>query len=159
MFNSFPGKSKKPDTVPVSEPRADASGAFLHTVPLPMIVEEDEEQEHGQAKDLLKMSPEQRLEAAMQIVDLHHHRVAKTIRTMWGAKECSDYISKLILSGVDGTGHSRIGFNQEAVDAMLVLGELHDAQFGTPPPHPGAGFDPDSGFSDSAYRANWDSLR
>ena len=156
MFNNSLGKGKKPDNQPVSEPRPDESGAFLLTVPLPMIVEEAEPEI---VEDLLKLSPEQRLEAALGIIDQHHQRIAKSIRAMWGNKECSDYIAKLILSGYDGTGHVRIGFSQEAVDAMLALGALHDAQFGAAPRHSGAGFDPDSGFADPTYRSDWNISR
>ncbi|MGI9135023.1 MAG: hypothetical protein ACR2I0_13960 [Rhodoferax sp.] len=71
-----------------------------------------------------------RKDEAMATVDLHHHRIANTISTLWGYRECSDYIYKLILSGGDGMGHARVGFNQDAAAAMLVLAELHDAEFG-----------------------------
>jgi hypothetical protein len=156
MANSFPGDSKKSLNSPTSEPQPDASGAFLLTVPLPMIVEDEEP---PPAIDLLKLSPEQRLEAAMEIIALHHPRIANTLRAMWGHKECSDYISKLIMSGGDGMGRARVGFNQDAANAMLVLGNLHDAQFGAAAPHHGHGFDPNSGFSDSKFHASWDTLR
>ena len=73
---------------------------------------------------------EQLKEDALQIVELHHHRIANTIRSLWGYKECSAYISKLILNGLDDTGNARSGFNQEAAHAMMMLGDLHDAAFG-----------------------------
>lgn len=76
------------------------------------------------------LSAEQLREVALEVVDLHHHRIATTIRTMWGHAECSPYINRLIMAGGDGLGQSRVGFNQEAVDAMLVLVDLHDAEFG-----------------------------
>jgi hypothetical protein len=63
---------------------------------------------------------------------LHHRRIANTIRTLWGYKECSIYINKLIMAGGDGMGQSRVGFNQDAVQAMLALSDIHDAQFGAP---------------------------
>jgi hypothetical protein len=69
---------------------------------------------------------------ALETVELHHKRIANTIRTLWGYKECSVYINKLIMAGGDGMGHARVGFNQEAVEAMLVLSDLHDAEFGPP---------------------------
>jgi len=78
-------------------------------------------------------TPEQRMSDALAVVEHFHSRIANTIRTMWGYPECSAYINKLIMSGGDGMGHARVGFNQEAVDAMLVLVDLHDAQFGPPP--------------------------
>ena len=73
-----------------------------------------------------------RKNAALDTVELHHKRIANTIRTLWGYKECSVYINKLIMAGGDGMGHARVGFNQEAVEAMLVLSDLHDAEFGPP---------------------------
>lgn len=76
------------------------------------------------------MTPEQRKEAALKIVESHHQRIANTIRTLWGYKECSVYINKLIMNGGDGMGKSRIGFNQEAAEAMLVLADIHDSLYG-----------------------------
>lgn len=90
---------------------------------------------------------DQRREDALAVVELHHRRIANTIRTLWGYKECSVYIYKLILNGGDGMGMARIGFNQEAAEAMMDLAELHDAQFGTLEGD-GAG-----GFLDPAVRA------
>ena len=75
-------------------------------------------------------TPVQRMKTALDIVELHHHRIANTIRTLWGYKECSVYINKLIMNGGDGMGQARIGFNPEAADAMMVLADLHDAEFG-----------------------------
>lgn len=77
-------------------------------------------------------TPADRKNAALETVELHHKRIANTIRTLWGYKECSVYINKLIMAGGDGMGHARVGFNQEAVEAMLVLSDLHDAEFGPP---------------------------
>lgn len=75
-------------------------------------------------------TPVQRMKTALVIVELHHHRIANIIRTLWGYKECSVYINKLIMNGGDGMGQARIGFNPEAADAMMVLADLHDAEFG-----------------------------
>lgn len=72
----------------------------------------------------------QRAEDALGIIELHHARIAKTIRVMWGYKECSAYIDKLLMTGYDDTGNARLGFHQEAVNAMMTLGELHDQIFG-----------------------------
>jgi len=93
---------------------------------------------------------EQRKEDALQIVELHHHRIANTIRTLWGYKECSVYISKLIMSGLDDTGKARIGFNQEVTNALMVLADLHDAQFGTFGVMD-SGFDPATGYDSSRF--------
>lgn len=82
---------------------------------------------------------EQRKNIALEVVELHHRRIANTIRTLWGYKECGVYINKLIMSGGDGMGHARVGFNQEAVEAMLVLSDIHDAEFGPPEASGGLG--------------------
>lgn len=75
---------------------------------------------------------EQQVDNALQVVEIHHQRIANTIRSLWGYKECSVYINQLIMSGGDGMGQARIGFNQKAVDAMMTLSDLHDQQFGSP---------------------------
>lgn len=125
----------------------DASVAFQKTAPMGLHeFDNNVPVMSRQAKTL-----EQRKEDALQIVELHHHRIANTIRTLWGYKECSDYISKLILSGGDGMGHARMGFQQDAANAMMLLAELHDAQFGIAEPKGG------TGFSDSVMRTGWDS--
>lgn len=79
---------------------------------------------------LQEKSLEQRKIDALAVVELHHRRIANTIRTLWGYKECSAYINKLIMEGGDGMGHARVGFNQVAVEAMLALADVHDAMFG-----------------------------
>ncbi|WP_296510504.1 hypothetical protein [Rhodoferax sp.] len=85
-------------------------------------------------------SPAQRAAEALEIVELYHHRIATTIRTLWGYKECSLYINKLIINGGDGMGNSRIGFNPEAAQAMLELADLHDRMFGIAEPSQATGF-------------------
>ncbi len=102
---------------------------------------------------LEEKTADQRREEAISVVEMHHHRIANTIRTMWGYKECSVYIYKLILNGGDGMGKTRIGFNQDAAEAMMALAELHDAQFGS--------FDVggSGGFSDPTVRSGLDGAR
>lgn len=73
---------------------------------------------------------DQRKEQALQTIELYHHRVANTIRSLWGHKECGVYINNLIMSGSDGMGHARIGFNQNAAEAMMVLSDIHEEEFG-----------------------------
>ncbi|MBK6322185.1 hypothetical protein [Candidatus Aalborgicola defluviihabitans] len=115
--------------------------AYLRTEPLPLV---DPDPVPPVSREERTM--EQRKEDAMQVVELHHHRIANTIRTLWGNKECSVYISKLILSGSDDTGKARIGFNQEAADAMMVLADLHDALFGAVGPSANSAFSVKTGY-------------
>ncbi len=93
-------------------------------------------------QSLEELTPEQRMERALGVVEMHHPRIAATIRSMWGYKECSVYINKLIMSGGDGMGNARIGFNASAVDAMMLLTDMHDQQFGVLDSGPATGFDP-----------------
>lgn len=83
-----------------------------------------------QPMELEEKSLAQRAEDALATIELHHARIAKTIRVMWGYKECSAYIAKLLMTGYDDTGNARMGFHQEAVNAMMILGDLHDQIFG-----------------------------
>ncbi len=182
MFNGFLGKGKKLDSPPeavdsrgmevveddpntawglweeaVAEqdskfstlPSLDAS--FQNTTPMGLQDDSPTQQDLSLSREARTL--EQRMEDALSTVELHHHRIANTIRTLWGYKECSDYISKLILSGGDGMGHSRMGFNQDAADAMMLLAEIHDAQFGAAEPKGG------TGFSDSVVCTGWDKSR
>ena len=182
MFNGFLGKGKKPDAPPdamdsrglevveddpntawglwedaVAEqdskfsalPPIDA--AFQNTVPMGLQSDVPAQQDTSPSREARTL--EQRREDALSTVELHHHRIANTIRTLWGYKECSDYISKLILSGGDGMDHARMGFNQDAANAMMLLAEIHDAQFGAAEPKGG------SGFSDSVMRTGWEAMR
>lgn len=178
MFSGFLGRGKKPDGPPdavdsrglevveddpdttwglwesaVAEQDSKFSAlpiidpAFQSTTPMGL----QETQALSQTREARTL--EQRKDDALLTVELHHHRIANTIRTLWGYKECSDYISKLILSGGDGMGHARMGFNQDAANAMMLLAEIHDAQFGAAEPKGG------SGFSDSVMRTGWDAMR
>ena len=106
-----------------------------------------------QPMDLDEKTPGQRKEDALAIVDQHHHRIAHTIRTMWGYKECSSYISKLIMNAGDGTGRNRVGFNQDAAEAMMLLSTLHDQEFGEMDDGIGTGL---GGLSSNT---GWDKLR
>jgi hypothetical protein len=93
-----------------------------------------------QPMGLEEKSPAQRAADALEIVELFHHRIATTIRTLWGYKECSLYINKLIMNGGDGMGNARVGFNAEAAQAMLILTDLHDQMFGPAEPQKQKGF-------------------
>ena len=99
-----------------------------------------------------ELTPEQRKDAALQVVELHHQRIAQTIRMLWGDKECSVYINKLIMNGDDGMGHARIGFNQYAVEAMLVLADIHDEVYG-------AAVNPGLDFAETTRGTGWGKLR
>jgi hypothetical protein len=89
----------------------------------------------------------QRKDQALQTIELYHHRVANTIRSLWGHKECGLYINNLIMNGSDGMGHARIGFNQEAAEAMMVLSDLYEEEFGPVGAVKGNGSTQQSGFS------------
>lgn len=90
---------------------------------------------------------EESKEQALKIVELHHHRIANTIRSLWADRECGTYINGLIMSGADGQGKARVGFNQEAVEAMMVLSDLHQGEFGQTDTGGGLGSRDQSGFA------------
>ncbi|MDE2419339.1 MAG: hypothetical protein KGN32_16200 [Burkholderiales bacterium] len=137
---------------------AERRGLEVNAGPLPTIAGQGTgsvgyADEPTQPMGLEDLTPEQRKNRALHVVELHHRRVANTIRTLWGYKECSLYINKLIMNGEDGKGHARAGFNHEAVEAMLALTNLHDELFGAFDPHEG------TGFGDLSVRTGWDGLR
>ena len=65
------------------------------------------------------------IDIAMGIVAKHHERIAKAITIFWGSSDCVEYIQKLVMSGGDGLGNTRIGFKPEVVSALLSLISLH----------------------------------
>jgi hypothetical protein len=114
----FVATPRKPQPPPDSRFPPDHQIDFeLPTAPQPLVTE---------------LTLEQRKNIALATVEQHHQRVANTIRTLWGYRECSVYINRLIMAGGDGMGHARVGFNQDAVAAMLALSDVHDAEFGPP---------------------------
>lgn len=102
----------------------------LPPTPMPSIGFPNEPEATTQPMGLDEKTLAQQADDALNIIELHHARIAKTIRMMWGYKECSGYIAKLLMTGYDDTGHARMGFHQEAVNAMMTLGDLHDQIFG-----------------------------
>ncbi len=135
--------------LPDQDPLPDLSHAFLPTTPQPLLGDGATDAQGAQRA----RTPGQRKEDALQVVELHHHRIANTIRTLWGHKECSEYISKLIMDGGDSKGNARMGFNQDAAAAMMVLSDLHDELFGVM--QSGSG----TGFGDFSVRTGYDGLR
>lgn len=100
---------------------------------LPQLPSEGFPNEHGTSTQPMALEEKtlaQQAEDALGIIELHHARIAKTIRVMWGYKECSTYIDKLLMTGYDDTGNARMGFHQEAVNAMMSLSDLHNRIFG-----------------------------
>ena len=67
-----------------------------------------------------------RIDREMAVVSLHHERIAKAISTFWGHRDCSEYLQKLILSGGDGAGKSRVGFKPAVLAALINLSELNE---------------------------------
>ena len=68
-------------------------------------------------------------ERAIALLTRQHPRIAATITSIWGHKECGDYISNLMLSGGDGAGNHRVGFSDAASNALFSLNALHDRKF------------------------------
>ena len=140
-YSGLPPLPALPQTMPLGRAEAKSAEAFP-----------DFDEVATEPMGLEERSPEQRAVAALEIVALYHHRVANTIRTLWGYKECSVYINRLIMNGGDGMGNARVGFNPDAAQAMLLLADLHDQIFG--PADPGSTL----GFSDS-YHSTFDGHR
>jgi hypothetical protein len=105
-----------------------------------------------QPMSLTEKPTQRRKDNAMRLVEAQHPRIALAIQTLWGHKECSAYIGKLIMDSNDGMGQARAGFNQQTAAAMIYLADLHDAEFG---------FDADdaSGFANTTQVTSWGKLR
>jgi hypothetical protein len=81
--------------------------------------------------------PEERKAQAMEVMQRRHSRIATTLSSLWGHRECAEYMNRLIMESGDGKGNARVGFHAETIQALLVLSELHDEKFG--PFDPGRG--------------------
>ncbi len=68
------------------------------------------------------------IDQELAVIALHHARIEKAIRTFWGHPDCVEYMQKLILSGGDGAGHSRVGFKAVVLSALMNLVTLHDGK-------------------------------
>ena len=65
------------------------------------------------------------IDIAMAVVDKYHARIGDAIRIFWGSRDCVEYMQKLVLSGGDGFGQSRVGFKPEVVTALMSLITMH----------------------------------
>ncbi|MBK7051714.1 MAG: hypothetical protein KBF98_16450 [Rhodoferax sp.] len=70
-----------------------------------------------------------RMQQAMNVIGRDYKRIQTVIDSLWGHRECGEYLQKLIMSSDDPAGHNRMGFKREVVTAMFVLSDLHDEQF------------------------------
>ena len=102
--------------------------------PTPNAVEQDtdfpsiqwqEEDESTRPVPLHEVPPSSRRDRQIELIASYHLRIAGAIETMWGHPECSEYIQQLVISGYK-EGEKRMGFRNEVLQALLVLGDLHD---------------------------------
>ena len=96
----------------------------------PLFPGEDVEYQATRPIPLHERTPKERFETALFVIESNHKRIHTAITAVWGHKECSAYMKKLILSGGFQDGKDRVGFKPEVVSALLVLDDIHDAQFG-----------------------------
>jgi len=68
-----------------------------------------------------------RIDHEMEIVARFNPRIAKSILTFWGHRDCVEYIQTLILSGgySDERQLKRVGFKAEVLSALINLAALH----------------------------------
>ena len=70
-----------------------------------------------------------RIDREMAVITKHHERIAKAIDTFWGHRDCMEYLQKLIMSGGDGAGKTRVGFKAEVLTALINLTNLHEVVY------------------------------
>jgi hypothetical protein len=78
------------------------------------------------------------IDLAISVIDKRHDRIGKAIRIFWGSSDCVEYMQKLVMSGGDGLGNTRIGFKPEVVSALMSLITLHKDGSGPDKPSPRA---------------------
>ena len=69
------------------------------------------------------------IDNALDLIGRRHERIANAIKVFWGTRDCIEYIEKLVMSGGDGFGNTRVGFKPEVVSALMSLISLHQIQF------------------------------
>ena len=79
--------------------------------------------------ELQELPKDCRMQQAMNVIGRDYKRIQTVIDSLWGYRECGEYLQKLIMSSGDPDGHNRMGFKSEVVTAMFVLSDLHDEQF------------------------------
>lgn len=89
-------------------------------------IEEEEVKPVAQETPLHELSKQQRIDRQIAIIEQYHPHIAKGLKLMWGYKECVEYMEKLVLSGGDGAGKSRVGFRVEVLSALMDLTSLHE---------------------------------
>lgn len=92
----------------------------------PYIKPEEETPGPVHATPLHELSKQQRIDRQIALIDQYHAHIAKGLRLMWGYKECMEYMDKLVISGGDGVGKTRVGFHVEVLSALLDLISLHE---------------------------------
>lgn len=75
---------------------------------------------------LHELSKQQRIDRQIAIIEQFHPHIAKGLKLMWNYRECVEYMEKLVLSGGDGAGKSRVGFRVEVLSALMDLTSLHE---------------------------------
>ncbi len=95
----------------------------------PEIIHTEVEEE---AKPVIRETPlhelpkQERIDRQIAIIEQYHPHIAKGLKLMWGYKECIEYMEKLVISGGDGAGKSRVGFRVEVLSALMDLTSLHE---------------------------------
>jgi len=73
------------------------------------------------------------IDMAISVIDKHHARIGQAIRLFWGSRDCDEYMQKLVLSGGDGHGNTRVGFKPEVVTALMSLITMHKTDASSAP--------------------------
>ncbi len=68
------------------------------------------------------------VDRALDVIAARHQRIVDAVKAFWGTKDCVPYMEKLIMSGGDGLGHTRVGFKPEVVTALMSLISLHQTE-------------------------------
>ena len=99
----------------------------LNTFPkLTPHIEEEEATPVIRETPLHELSKQQRIDRQIAQIEQFHPHIAKGLKLMWGYTECVEYMQKLVLSGGDGAGRSRVGFRIEVLGALIDLVSLHE---------------------------------
>jgi len=100
------------------------------TIEFPPLIEDEDQDWTTRPIPLEELPVSHRMSRAMGLLEEHHQRIAKAVSAIWGHRECSLYLQRLIMNGGEGAGRDRVGFKPAILSALITLDLLHDKEFG-----------------------------
>lgn len=70
------------------------------------------------------LKDEEQIDVTLDVMRVHHSRIANTLQLVSGYSECGDYQQKLVFKSSGLADLTRSGFKPVVADALLILSKL-----------------------------------